>query len=93
MYILYFQQATYDPSQGYSPQPVDLTSMALSRELQVHFHICVMYVILCMKNKYTNKIQQCTYILFPYSLWQNSLLRITITHGAVKRKWSSKPRV
>ncbi|XP_047678303.1 ryanodine receptor 1-like isoform X6 [Tachysurus fulvidraco] len=27
-------QATYDPSQGYSPQPVDLTTMALSRELQ-----------------------------------------------------------
>nr|XP_055030657.1 ryanodine receptor 1b isoform X5 [Misgurnus anguillicaudatus] len=27
-------QATYDPSQGYSPQPVDITSMALSRELQ-----------------------------------------------------------
>ncbi|KAF5896903.1 ryanodine receptor 1-like isoform X3, partial [Clarias magur] len=27
-------QAMYDPSQGYSPQPVDLTTMALSRELQ-----------------------------------------------------------
>uniref|UniRef100_A0AAR2J2D8 Ryanodine receptor 1 n=1 Tax=Pygocentrus nattereri TaxID=42514 RepID=A0AAR2J2D8_PYGNA len=27
-------QATYDPSQGYSPQPVDLATMALSRELQ-----------------------------------------------------------
>ncbi|XP_046719892.1 ryanodine receptor 1-like isoform X1 [Silurus meridionalis] len=27
-------QATYDPSQGYSPQPVDLSTMALSRELQ-----------------------------------------------------------
>ena len=28
-------QATYDPSHGYSPQPVDITAMALSRELQV----------------------------------------------------------
>ncbi|XP_041919811.1 ryanodine receptor 1b isoform X8 [Alosa sapidissima] len=27
-------QATYDPSHGYNPQPIDLTSMALSRELQ-----------------------------------------------------------
>ncbi|XP_071216376.1 ryanodine receptor 1b isoform X2 [Salvelinus alpinus] len=27
-------QATYDPSQGYSPSPVDITAMALSRELQ-----------------------------------------------------------
>lgn len=28
-------QATYDPSHGYSPSPVDITAMALSRELQV----------------------------------------------------------
>uniref|UniRef100_A0A8C7IRK1 Ryanodine receptor 1 n=1 Tax=Oncorhynchus kisutch TaxID=8019 RepID=A0A8C7IRK1_ONCKI len=27
-------QATYDPSHGYSPSPVDITAMALSRELQ-----------------------------------------------------------
>ncbi|XP_019717005.1 ryanodine receptor 1b isoform X5 [Hippocampus comes] len=27
-------QATYDPSHGYSPQPIDITGMALSRELQ-----------------------------------------------------------
>ncbi|XP_046891412.1 ryanodine receptor 1b isoform X3 [Hypomesus transpacificus] len=27
-------QATYDPSHGYSPQPVDISAMALSRELQ-----------------------------------------------------------
>ncbi|KAJ3590256.1 hypothetical protein NHX12_008210, partial [Muraenolepis orangiensis] len=27
-------QATYDPSQGYNPQPIDITAMALSRELQ-----------------------------------------------------------
>ncbi|KAI9548377.1 Ryanodine receptor 1 [Dissostichus eleginoides] len=27
-------QATYDPSQGYSPQPIDVTHMALSRDLQ-----------------------------------------------------------
>ncbi|XP_054035329.1 ryanodine receptor 1-like, partial [Dryobates pubescens] len=27
-------QATYDPSQGYSPQPVDLSGVTLSRELQ-----------------------------------------------------------
>ncbi|XP_063059704.1 ryanodine receptor 1-like [Engraulis encrasicolus] len=26
-------QATYDPSHGYSPQPIDITGMALSREL------------------------------------------------------------
>lgn len=28
-------QATYDPSHGYSPQPIDITHMALSRDLQV----------------------------------------------------------
>lgn len=28
-------QATYDPSHGYSPQPIDVTHMALSRDLQV----------------------------------------------------------
>ncbi|CAL8363589.1 unnamed protein product [Merluccius merluccius] len=27
-------QATYDPSHGYNPQPIDITAMALSRELQ-----------------------------------------------------------
>ncbi|KAJ8266585.1 hypothetical protein GJAV_G00132190 [Gymnothorax javanicus] len=27
-------QATYDPSHGYSPQPIDISGMALSRELQ-----------------------------------------------------------
>ncbi|TWW74756.1 Ryanodine receptor 1 [Takifugu flavidus] len=27
-------QATYDPSHGYSPQPIDITHMALSRDLQ-----------------------------------------------------------
>ncbi|KAM3601866.1 uncharacterized protein V6R79_020261 [Siganus canaliculatus] len=27
-------QATYDPSHGYSPQPIDVTHMALSRDLQ-----------------------------------------------------------
>ncbi|OPJ75251.1 hypothetical protein AV530_019202 [Patagioenas fasciata monilis] len=27
-------QATYDPSHGYSPQPVDLSGVTLSRELQ-----------------------------------------------------------
>uniref|UniRef100_A0A674D9Z6 Ryanodine receptor 1 n=1 Tax=Salmo trutta TaxID=8032 RepID=A0A674D9Z6_SALTR len=27
-------QATYDPSQGYSPQPIEISHMALSRELQ-----------------------------------------------------------
>ncbi|TMS07041.1 Ryanodine receptor 1 [Larimichthys crocea] len=27
-------QATYDPSHGYNPQPIDITGMALSRELQ-----------------------------------------------------------
>uniref|UniRef100_A0A3B3TF51 Ryanodine receptor 1 n=1 Tax=Paramormyrops kingsleyae TaxID=1676925 RepID=A0A3B3TF51_9TELE len=27
-------QATYDPSHGYNPQPIDVTGMALSRELQ-----------------------------------------------------------
>lgn len=29
-------QATYDPSHGYSPQPIDISGMALSRELQVN---------------------------------------------------------
>lgn len=33
-YLLYYQ-ATYDPSHGYSPQPIDISGMALSRELQV----------------------------------------------------------
>lgn len=33
---IHLLQATYDPSQGYSPQPVELTGMALSRELQVY---------------------------------------------------------
>lgn len=28
-------QATYDPSHGYNPQPIDIGGMALSRELQV----------------------------------------------------------
>ncbi|XP_056911321.1 ryanodine receptor 1-like isoform X1 [Takifugu flavidus] len=32
-------QATYDPSHGYSPQPIDITHMALSRDLQVHLQI------------------------------------------------------
>lgn len=31
-------QATYDPSQGYSPQPIEISHMALSRELQVWWH-------------------------------------------------------
>lgn len=32
-------KATYDPSHGYSPQPIDITHMALSRDLQVHLQI------------------------------------------------------
>lgn len=28
-------QATYDPSHGYSPQPIEISHMALSRDLQV----------------------------------------------------------
>lgn len=34
-------QATYDPSHGYSPQPVDLSGVTLSRELQVSVPMCV----------------------------------------------------
>lgn len=33
-------QATYDPSHGYSPQPVDLSGVTLSRELQVNVPPC-----------------------------------------------------
>lgn len=32
-------QATYDPSHGYSPQPVDLSGVTLSRELQVRMAV------------------------------------------------------
>lgn len=34
-YIMILFQATYDPSHGYSPQPIDISHMALSRDLQV----------------------------------------------------------
>ncbi|XP_023662899.1 ryanodine receptor 1b isoform X3 [Paramormyrops kingsleyae] len=32
--ISHTAQVTYDPSQGYNPQPIDITGMAISRELQ-----------------------------------------------------------
>lgn len=37
LFILFpfMSQATYDPSHGYSPQPIDISHMALSRDLQV----------------------------------------------------------
>lgn len=48
--ILHFQ-ATYDPSHGYNPQPIDISAMALSRELQVSiflFHstdrLCILVI-------------------------------------------------
>lgn len=33
--MIFLLQATYDPSHGYSPQPIDISHMALSRDLQV----------------------------------------------------------
>lgn len=37
-HIFLLVQATYDPSHGYSPQPIDISLMTLSRELQVHLY-------------------------------------------------------
>lgn len=42
-------KATYDPSHGYSPQPIDITHMALSRDLQVTF---ANLTFVCAKSKF-----------------------------------------
>lgn len=75
-------QATYDPSHGYSPQPIDISHMALSRDLQVcpyKFKLSVFFSFLT----FTSVCSQ----------WQSNLQKTIIIHGGVRRSWSCRPRV
>lgn len=82
-------QATYDPSHGYSPQPIDISGMGLSRELQVSVFLTLQKVDQCFFCKHI-KLKFC---LSACSQWLSSWLRTITTPGAGRRSWSSKPRV
>ncbi len=94
--FLFLLQATYDPSHGYSPQPIDISGMALSRELQVCMFLSVIHrteksniLVSCL----SGASNFCIFSLSPCSLWLSSWLRTITTPGAERRNWSCSPKV
>lgn len=85
-------QATYDPSHGYSPQPIDISGMALSRELQVSLFLTLTQQRIADQSFFSRNIP-LKYCVLPCSQWLSSWLRTITTPGAGRRSWSSKPRV
>lgn len=95
VWFVFCPQATYDPSHGYNPQPIDIAGMALSRELQVSIPLSFYSTERpFIYFKHLSEARGWNYlVIHPCSLWLSSWLRTITTPGAGRRNWSYRPKV
>lgn len=89
----FWLQATYDPSHGYSPQPIDISGMTLSRELQVCIFLSIFHSTPDFSVCQGFIMNKLIWLPFACSLWQSNWLRTITTPGGGRRNWSSKLKV